>query len=67
MFIVIGIIFLIVGAIMLLFPTVVYELVHSWKPYMPDEPGRLLIVSVRFGGACFAVVGILEMCLTWLN
>ena len=60
--IVIGSIFvLLIGVIMLFFPQFIYEITESWKSYSAGEPSRLYIISTRFGGVCFLLVGILGL------
>lgn len=52
-----GILFLIVGFVMLCFPAFIYEITESWKSYSMGEPSDLYKFSTRVGGAAFILVG----------
>ena len=54
-----SIVILVIGACMLLRPDVIYQLTESWKSNAADEPSRLYIISTRFGGVMFLLVGLL--------
>ena len=58
MYILCGIIFLIIGFVMLRFPELIYEITESWKSYSSGEPSDLYRLSTRVGGIAFIVVGI---------
>ena len=58
MYILCGIIFLIIGFVMLRFPELIYEVTESWKSYSSGEPSDLYRLSTRVGGVAFIVVGI---------
>ena len=51
MFLIIGILFLIFGAGMLLKPRLFYDLTEGWKNNATGEPSAFYIFSTRFGGA----------------
>ena len=54
-----SIVMLVIGICMLLRPDVIYQLTESWKSNAADEPSRLYIISTRFGGVMFLLVGLL--------
>ena len=54
-----SIVMLVIGTCMLLRPYVIYQLTESWKSNAADEPSRLYIISTRFGGVMFLLVGLL--------
>ena len=58
MYIVLSIIFVIIGVIMIIKPEVVFDVTESWKSYSSSEPSKLYLFSTRFGGAMFLLVGI---------
>ena len=58
MYILCGILFLIIGFIMVRFPEFIYEITESWKSYSMGEPSDLYRLSTRVGGIAFIVVGI---------
>ena len=58
MYILCGIIFLIIGFVMLRFPELIYEITESWKSYSSGEASDLYRLSTRVGGIAFIVVGI---------
>jgi len=59
MYIVLGIIFVVLGLLMLIRPEVIYGAVESWKSDTAGEPSKLYRFSTRFGGAMVLAVGIL--------
>ena len=54
-----SIVMLVIGTCMLLRPDVIYRLTESWKNNASDDPSRLYIISTRFGGVMFLLVGLL--------
>ena len=58
MFIFCGILFLIIGFVMLRFPEFIYEITESWKSYSSGEPSDLYKLSTRVGGVAYILVGI---------
>ena len=54
-----SIVMLVIGICMLLRPDVIYRLTESWKNNFSDDPSRLYIISTRFGGVMFLLVGLL--------
>lgn len=59
MYLLLGVIFLIIGAVMLFSPETFYEITQSWKNESASEPSDLFMLGTRFGGAAFLIVGIL--------
>ena len=58
MYILLGIIIAIAGAVMLIKPQAIYQLTESWKSNTAGEPSDLYILNTRIGGAIFLLVGI---------
>ena len=58
MFIFCGILFWIIGFVMLRFPEFIYEITECWKSYSSGEPSDLYKLSTRVGGVAFILVGI---------
>lgn len=67
MYVIIGILFVALGIVMLISPKTFFELTESWKGMTSDEPSSLYIISTRFGGAAFLVVGILSIVVSLLG
>ena len=66
MYILCGILFLILGFVMLRFPEFIYELTESWKSYSAGEPSALYKRSTQFGGVIFCLAGISAIVLEFL-
>ena len=60
-FLIIGILFLLVGAVLILKPKLLYDLTESWKNNASDDPSRLYLMSTRFGGVIILGIGIASM------
>ena len=58
MYILLSILLILGGLLMLFFPDLVYDLSESWKSNRSAEPSRLYLISTRFGGVMFILVGI---------
>ena len=58
MYILLSILLILGGLLMLFFPDLVYDLSESWKSNRSAEPSRLYLISTRFGGVMFLLVGI---------
>lgn len=58
MYLVLGVIFLILGFIMIFAPKVFYDITQGWKNSSDAEPSHIFIFSTRFGGIMFIIVGI---------
>ena len=56
MYILIGIIFIIIGIVMLISPKTIFQITESWKSISDDEPSALYNVSTRVGGIAFLIV-----------
>ena len=63
MYILIGIVFIIVGLIMLISPKTFYDIIEGWKSVSCGEPTSLFIISTRVGGTIFFVLGIASIIL----
>ena len=56
---VIGVLFvIIVGILMVAKPQLVFEITEAWKSNGSAEPTKAYILSIRFGGVMFLLVGI---------
>ncbi len=54
-----GIVFIIIGLIMLISPKIFYQIVEQWKDDDKSiKPSNLYIISTRFGGCIFIIVGL---------
>ena len=58
MYILLSILLILGGLLMLFFPDLVYDLSELWKSNRSAEPSRLYLISTRFGGVMFILVGI---------
>ena len=57
MFLLGGIIFLIIGVLMLCFPDGVYSITESWKSNINSEPSGMYKLSIRIGGVIYLLLG----------
>ena len=53
-----GILLLIVGLFLYLFPETYWKLTEQWKSYYADEPSDFYLKTTKFGGILFAIVGV---------
>lgn len=53
-----GIFFLVLGLFLFLKPGLVWKLTEQWKSYRADEPSDLFLLSTKFGGILFALLGL---------
>ena len=67
MYILIGIIFIIVGIIMLISPKTIFQIIESWKGISGNEPSALYSASTRVGGVAFLISGIASIIVSLLN
>lgn len=58
MYLLIGVILFILGIIMIISPKLFFTISESWKNDSGTEPSGLFIISTRFGGVLFTIVGI---------
>lgn len=58
MYLIIGILFLILGVVLFLKPRLFYDITESWKNNATGDPSDLYIISTRFGGVVVAIVGV---------
>lgn len=61
MYLVLGIICILVGAIILIWPRVPYNITESWRSSVSGEPSLFYIVSTRIVGALVVIVGIMAV------
>lgn len=59
MYILISIIFICIGIIMLINPEIIFRITESWKNDSYTEPSKIYIISTRFGGCMFLIIGLL--------
>lgn len=57
MYIIFGILFIIVGILMIKFPKEIFEL-QKWKVHRDSSPSKLFVFNIRFGGIVFFLVGV---------
>ena len=53
-----GILFLALGLFLAIKPSLFWKLTEQWKSYYADEPSDFYLISTRFGGVMFVLVGI---------
>ena len=58
MYIFLSIILVIVGAVMVLKPRLIFDITESWKNSVSVDPSDLYLFNTRLGGAFFLLVGI---------
>lgn len=63
MYILIGIIFIIIGFVMLISPKTIYQITESWKSNSINEPSPIYCMSIRVGGGAFFIIGIASLIL----
>ena len=66
MYILCGLLFLIIGFIMVRFPEFIYEITESWKSYSMGDPSDLYKISTRVGGIAFILVGVACFVVTFI-
>ena len=64
MYILVGIVFLVIGLLMVVSPSTVFQITESWKNDKASEPSELFKISTRVGGCFFIIIGI--ACLVFL-
>lgn len=58
MYVLIGILFTMVGITMFVKPKIIFTITESWKNSQNSEPSDLYIFSIRFGGIIVLLIGI---------
>lgn len=53
-----GIFFGLLGIFLFLRPDLVWKITEEWKSYRADGPSNVYCLSMKVGGAAFAVLGI---------
>ncbi len=56
-----GLLFLVIGFLMLRFPKEIYDLTERWKSNTPGEPSKWYRISLRVGGIAFLLVGVMGL------
>ena len=59
--ILLGLLFLVIGFLMLRFPEEIYNLAEGWKSNSPGEPSKWYRISLRVGGIAFLLVGVMGL------
>lgn len=57
MYFLIGIVFAGIGLTMLIKPQIIFHITEGWKNSNNNEPSDLYIISIRFGGVMFVIIG----------
>lgn len=57
MYLFLGILLILCGLVMVIYPEFVYELTESWKSDAIGTPSEWYIYSTRFGGVMFILAG----------
>lgn len=58
MYVLVGILFTIVGITMFVKPKIIFTITENWKNSQNSEPSDLYIFSIRFGGIIVLLIGI---------
>lgn len=58
MYIALSVVFVMIGAFMIIRPNSFYEITEKWKSTADSEPSNLFLFSTRFGGIMFLLAGI---------
>lgn len=58
MYVLIGILFTMVGITMFVKPKIIFTITENWKNSQNSEPSDLYIFSIRFGGIIVLLIGI---------
>ena len=64
MYILAGIIFLVIGLLMVVSPSIFFQITESWKSDKANEPSELFKISTGVGGCFFIIIRI--ACLIFL-
>lgn len=67
MYILIGLLFILVGGGMVISPKTFYTIVESWKSNSQGEPSGFFVFSTRFGGIMVALTGIAAIFVEFLE
>ena len=67
MYILIGVIFIIIGIVMLISPKTIFQITETWKSISDNEPSALYSASTRVGGAALLIIGIAAIIVSLLN
>ncbi len=59
--ILLGLLFLVIGFLMLRFPQEIYDLTEGWKSNTPGELSKWYRISLRVGGIAFLLVGVMGL------
>lgn len=66
-FLIMGILFILVGALLLLKPKLLFDLTESWKNNASSDPSKLYLLSTRFGGVVILGIGIANMVVFFMD
>lgn len=66
-FLLAGILFLLIGAVLLIKPQLLFDLAESWKNNAAGELSELYLWSTRFGGIIIFGIGIANMIVFFMN
>lgn len=67
MYVLLGIILILFGIAMILFPDHIYDLKEGWKSDSPGEPSDLYRFHTRFGGVMCILAGICGLFVPFLH
>ena len=66
-FLLAGILFLLIGAVLIVKPKFLFDLTESWKNNAAGEPSELYLWSTRFGGVIIFAIGIASMVVFFMD
>jgi hypothetical protein len=55
--VILSVVFICLGLLMLIKPDFFWTVTESWKSNDATEPSKIYVVSTRFGGSIFTVIG----------
>lgn len=67
MYILIGIIFTIVGIVMLISPETIFQITESWKIDGDNEPSDLYCAGAKVAGFAVLIIGVASIIVSLLN
>ena len=62
----VGFVFFALGIFIFLKPDLIWKITESWKSYSADEPSDLYVISTKFGGVLFTILGIIMVILPFV-
>ncbi len=67
MYLLLGVVFLILGFLMIFEPKVFFNITQGWKNNSDTDPSSIFILSTRFGGIMFVIAGIVAVIIQFIK